>query len=299
MTDVVVALDAGGSKLLGGLLTRDGEVLAREQVPTPRGDDGRCDPGLRALQALASRLVERAGHGGLRVRGAGLGIAEYVRGDEVTSTEVFDWQDQPTEVLAPLAGPVGVEADVRCAARAEAAALGLGEDSSMAYVSWGTGLSSTLVLGGRCVAGARGEALALGAWPVDTWADPGWSGTLEGFASGRGIEERYRTRTSSPRPGAEVARLADEGDLDAGCVVDSAAEAVARAVASLVCVLDPDLVVLGGGIGSGGGRLATLTTDLVPRLLERPDPPPVRPARTGADAGLIGAGLVGWQAAVA
>lgn len=300
-SDVVVALDAGGTKLLGGLVTADGEVLDRDQVPTPRVG-GRCDPGLRELHALAGRLAALATARGHRVRGVGLGMAEYVHDGQLTSAEVFAWDDQPGELLDDLLGrpgtaSVAVEADVRCAALAEARARGLGSRGSMLYLSWGTGLSSTLVLDGQCLTGSRGEALALGEWPVETWVDPGWTGNLERFASGLGMGERYEARTGAVASGADVARLAGAGDPDAELVVTTAAEAVARAVASLVQVLDPGVVVLGGGVGAGAGTLPRLVRDVVLTLLARPKPPAVEPARAGPDAGLLGAGLVAWQGA--
>ena len=268
MADVVLALDAGGTKLLGGLVTRDGTIVLREQVPTPRDDRG-CDPDLHALAALALRVRDQAAAAGSRVTAVGVGMPEYVRDGSLTSAEVFAWTRQPGEVLAGLGGPVAVESDVRCAALAEAS---LREDTpSLLYVSWGTGLSSTLVVGGRCLAGRRGEAIALGEWPVAAAVDASWPGNLETYASGRGIALR--------------------GD-EAG-----AADAVAHAVVALVQVLDPDVVVLGGGVGTSGGPLQTGVRDAVPRLLARPCPPPVEAARAGADAGLLGAARIAWEAA--
>ena len=101
MTDVVVAIDAGGTKLLGGLVHADGAVLATEEVATPRTPEG-CDPGLRALAGLAGRLASSAAAGGHRVTGVGLGFPEYVRDGKVTSAEVFAWDRQPAEVLADV-----------------------------------------------------------------------------------------------------------------------------------------------------------------------------------------------------
>ena len=296
MTDVVLALDAGGTKLLGGLVTRDGGVLHRDEVATPRVA-GRCDPGLAALRGLAGRLLGRAEATGHGVLATGLGIAEFVRDGRVTSAEVFDWRVQPRDLLGALAGgAVAVEADVRCAASAEAAARGLTDRGSMLYVSWGTGLSSTLVLDGQCVTGSRGEALALGEWPVDARTAPAWTDSLERFASGLGIAERYTQRTSLAVTGLEVARRAAADDADALDVVKTAADAVARALSSLVQVLDPDLVVLGGGIGAGGGGLPARVRQELPRILTRPGTPDVQPARAGADAGLLGAALSAWEA---
>jgi glucokinase len=228
----------------------------------------------------------------------GLGIAEFVRDGELTSAEVFAWRVQPRDLLADAAGGgvVAVEADVRCAATAEAAVRRTGDSDPMLYVSWGTGLSCTLVVAGRCLAGNRGEALALGAWPVDARVDPAWVGNLEGYASGLGIAARYAAHTSRVVPGAEVARRAGDDDVDARFVVESAAEAVARAVAALVLVVDPAVVVLGGGVGMGTGPLSERVQQSVPGMLARPAAPPVEQARAGADAGMVGAGLVAWRA---
>ena len=123
MTELVLAIDAGGTKLLGGLVTRQGEVLHTEEVPTPATATG-SDPGLRELTALARRVADTADEHG-RIVGVGLGFPEYVRGGRVTSTEVFAWDRQPADLLGEVVPgvPVVVEADVRCAAVAEAAAV--------------------------------------------------------------------------------------------------------------------------------------------------------------------------------
>lgn len=295
MSGVVIALDAGGTKLVGGLVTRDGDVLERDQLETPRSA-GRCDSGLTALHALANRLGERGRAAGHQVEALGLGIAEYVRDGQLTSAEVFDWRDQPRDLFASLAdpGPVAVDADVRCAATAEAKLRRQAKGDSMLFVSWGTGLSSTLVLDGRCVGGHRGEALALGEWPVDGRTDPTWVSNLERFASGLGIAERYAVRTSRSLTGVEVAGRALKGDSDARLLVESAADAVAHAITSMIQVVDPAVVVLGGGIGTGAGALPARVQEVVPQLLARPGAPPVEAAIAGADAGLVGAGLLAW-----
>jgi hypothetical protein len=116
VTDVILAYDVGGTKLLGGLVTADGVVALRRQVPTPRDATG-CDPGLAAFAGLAADLVADAGREGLNVVAAGVGFAEYVHDDRPTSSEVFVWDRQPADLLAEVLPerPVAVEADVRCA----------------------------------------------------------------------------------------------------------------------------------------------------------------------------------------
>lgn len=293
MTEVALAIDAGGTKLLGGLVGRDRTILHEEEVATPRSPAG-VDPGLRELARLATGLAAVARERRYDVRAVGLGFPEYVGDDAATSSEVFAWDRQPAEVLGEIVPgvPVAVEADVRCAAVAEASARGLGTGSSLFYVSWGTGLSTTYVLDGRPVAGHRGEALAFGEWPVPAAVDPSWSGNLEQYAAGLSLGRRYTSLTGTDADGRGVIARADDGDPVALEVVETAAGALARAVAQVVQLLDPQVVVLGGGLGTSGTRLPRRVVELLPTLLHRPDPPPVQPAVAGACAGLVGAALV-------
>jgi glucokinase len=297
VTEVVVAVDIGGTTLRAGLVDAAGAVLWAVEEATVNTACGR-DPGLRQLASLVDRLRVEADKQGHTVRAISFGFPEYVTGDRLTSCEVIAWDRQPAEMFGQSADgvPVFVESDVRCAALAEAATAPAGE-GGLFYVSWGTGLSSTLVVDGACLAGRRGEAIALGELDVPAVVDADWTANLEQFASGGGIARRYAaSHPSAEVDGRTVAGLAEAGDPDSMAIVDSAARAVAAALRSCVAILDPDVVVLGGGIGSADGLLvATLRAELDRLLLPRPDPPPVRTAVLGARAGLIGAGLVGWR----
>jgi len=300
--DVVLAIDAGGTKLLGGLVTRSGEIVHRRQVPTPR-HDGLCDPGLSATIALAEALLTDAADACHDVRGLGLDFPEYLGDDEVTSHEVFGWTEQPRVALGRLRSgvPVVVEADVRCAAQAEADARGATVDS-LFYVSWGTGLSTTHVIRGRPQPGHRGEALAFGEWPVHhASAVPEarrWDGNLETYASGLGMQRRYEAATGASAT-APVALLAVDGDPAAEEVLATATDALAVALAQVTLVIDPEVIVLGGGIGGADGEAVRRVQQKVPALLHRPGSPRIEAAVTGSDAGLVGAGLAAWSRVLA
>jgi glucokinase len=249
---------------------------------------------LRALAGLAERMAFTAAREGHRVVGVGLGFPEYVRDGVVTSSEVFAWDRQPAEVLAQVVPgvPVRVDGDVRCAALAEARARPADRESVLFYVSWGTGLSSSLVLDGVPLPGHRGEALALGEWPVPAVVDPAWSGNLEQYAAGLALGRRYRERTGEDVDGRGVIGRDVDGDPVAAEVVESAARALAHTLAQVVHVVDPGLIVLGGGLGTSGTRPPLLVAELLPGLLHRPEPPAVVPAVAGSRAGLVGAGLL-------
>ncbi|GAA3829589.1 ROK family protein [Streptomyces chiangmaiensis] len=303
---VVVALDIGGTTLAAGLVAADGIVLHSAAHPAVRGDGGR-DPGLAGTVAVAREMTEAAATLGAPVVAIGAGFPEYVADSgRLTSREVLDWAVQPARLLAPLAPgrPVTVESDVRCGALAEArlgAGRGLG---SFLYVSLGTGLSAAFVQNGQVWAGRRGEALALGAWEVPASVDPDFSAapsggrtpTLEEYVSGAGIAARYASATGAPVTGArEVASRAAAGDGTAAAVLTSAGRALGTVLAWAVALLDPDAVLLGGGLGTAGGLLHDTAQDTYAAHHARPDPPPVRRALLGDRSGLLGAALAVWE----
>lgn len=202
--------------------------------------------------------------------GLGVGMPEYVdRSGCLTSSEVLDWTVQPAALLAEVCPgvPVVVESDVRCGALAEWK-LGAGRTyDGLFYVSLGTGLSSTLVADGRLVAGHRGEAIALGELSVPASVHPSYEGNLESFASGAGLAAR-------------------SGDLT------SAGQALGLVLADAVALLDPPIVVIGGGLGTAATPLWEALRDMYAgRTSRRPHTPPIIQATLGPQASLLGAAL--------
>ncbi|HEY8581393.1 MAG TPA: ROK family protein [Capillimicrobium sp.] len=293
---VAIALDAGGTKLAGGLARAGGELLVEELRQTPQTADGR-DPGLRATLALAADLAAEAGARGLTVVGICAGLPEYVdAGGRLTSCDVLAWEAQPAELLAPLVpgGRCVVEADVRCGALAEGRFGAAAELGTWLYVSLGTGLSSTLVVERQPLRGARGEAIALGELDVPAAVEPVSSGNLEMYCSGEGVRRRYEAASGEDPGGAlGVAQRAGAGDALAAGTLRSAGRALGRVLAGLVGLLDPEAVVLGGGLGTAPGLLRDELLDAYGRRAgHRPGAPPVLPAALGSRAGLVGAGLL-------
>lgn len=287
---VTIGLDVGGTKVAGALLTRSNELLARTRRPTLV--DGRRDPGLVVTRAVAEELVRAADRAGLVVDGIGAGFPEYVdRRGRLRSREVLAWTSQPLASLADLA-PVTVEADVRCAALGEGAvgvARGL---PSYAFVIVGTGLSYALVEDGQARSGARGEAIALGELEVSRAVDAATTRSLERYASGEGIRERFCATGTPARDAAQVFELAAQGHALARAVVESAAGALGFGLAMLVSIIDPAALVLGGGVSAAGDEWRSLVERAyLERACRRPGPPPLRWATLGSDAGVIGAAI--------
>lgn len=295
MDGVVLAVDVGGTKAHGALIGRDLAVHVEATEPTT----GR-DPGLRATSALVTALRGEAAARGLPITAIGAGFPEYVSpAGSLTSTEVLDWTTQPGDVLRELVPgvPAVVDSDVRCGALGELR-RGAAVDDFL-YVSLGSGLSSVLVSGGTLRRGRRGEAIGLGEFAVPAEIDSGWQASLEAYASGTGIAERYAqaTGTGSPDGARHVVGRAAQGDELARQILDTAGRAVGAALAQVVALLDPDMVILGGGLGTARTDVQpALRAELNRRTARRPGAPPLSVSDLGAAAGLWGAAFLAWDA---
>jgi glucokinase len=291
-----VGLDVGGTKIAGGLVRfPDGEVVARRRVPTRAGRD---DEGILADAVVMARNLADGVPPGGHFAGVGLGMPELVDlGGRLASGGTIDWRGIPLADRFAGVGPVWVEADVRAAALAEAR-FGAGRSYRLfAYVTVGTGISHTLVQDGWPYAGARGNALVLASGPTsvrcpgcDTWIRP----VLEAVASGPALVAAYNAGRPDPVGRAEdVLAAAARGDSGAVRVVRDAAEALGGGVGWLTNVLDPEVVVVGGGLGLAGGLYWDAFVDSVRRHVwaEATRDLPIVRAELGTDAGVIGAAL--------
>lgn len=291
---LALGVDVGGTKTRVGVVDSDGALVMLDEVPTAA--EGGADPGLRRSLALARVVAEQADAQGLSISAIGVGVPEYVDATGLLrSRDVIGWDVQPLQVFSDL-GPLTVESDVRCGALAESA-VGAGRDvDSMLYASIGTGISCSLVIAGRPWSGHRGDAIALGELPVQGSIDSGASVTVEEFASGAAIARRYERMTEEIVTGAAdvVARAAGHDTRAAG-IVESSAMALGAALAWAVHLMDPERVVLGGGLGASGGHWAEVLCDSY-AAHSRPDPPPLITAALGANSAVVGAGLVALAA---
>ena len=293
----LIGIDVGGTKCAAGLvLFPEGGVLARRLQPT------RPERGGAALLAdvvgLARSLQQEAAGLEISLAGIGLGVAELVGIDgQVLSGATIHWQGAGVdEALRAATGlPVVVEADVRAAARGEAH-LGAGRPfRSFLYITVGTGISGCLVLDHVPYAGARG---LTGTFASSRGLIPGDDGRLatgpplEQFAAGPAVAARFAAaRPDFAGTAPDVLSLAAAGDALALAVVTSAGEAVGAAIGQLVNVLDPEAVIIGGGLGLAGGcyrdsleaaMRSQIWSDMHRHI-------PVIAAEMGTDAGFIGA----------
>lgn len=291
-----IGVDVGGSKLLAVRLTGEGIVEASATSPMP----GRTAPGA----ALEDAIVDL----GQRVAGthdvAGLGLAAAGLVDAASERFLFGahlpWRDEPVrDRLAALTGwTVALDNDANCAGRAEAslgAARGAG---SALLITLGTGIGGALILDGRVWRGAHGLAGEFGHQQVVPDGLPcecGLRGCWEQYCSGRALERVIRVALGRHLDGPDVTRLAETGDRVARQAFASIGTWLGVGVAGLVSSFDPEVVVVGGGVGSAGDLLLDPARAALRESLQGTDfrpVPPLLPAALGPEAGAVGAALL-------
>jgi len=290
MSGRAIGIDIGGTKIAAGVVhLATGQVEQVIRIPTPVNRGGEA-----VLAACVALATELDGTGELK---AGIAVPELVsRAGEIQSAYQFDWLDMDV-AWAFNRRPFSIASDVRAAARAEARFGSGAGASSLLYVSIGTGISSTFVLGGVPWPGARGHALVLSSGDLATInPDTGEvvRSVLEEWAAGPAIVLRYEQEGGDAGLSTEaVLALASAGDAIATPLVSAVAAALGSAVGQAVNILDPEMVVVGGGLGLAGGpwwdQLVTATRQAI--WSDQVRGLPVVTAGLGLHAGLVGAAL--------
>jgi predicted NBD/HSP70 family sugar kinase len=295
----VLGLDVGREFVRGAVTDLSGAVRARESRPA-RPSSGAAR--VRELSALAADLLRDAdvdgGRALLQTVVGSPGVVEPGGRALQLAASLPGWE-RPA-VLRDLRQMFGagtrIENDVDAAAVAEQV-HGHGRDvSTFAFVSVGTGIGMGLVLEGKLHRGAHGAAgeiafLPLGGEPLEP-GDAQRRGALESVASAAAVVRAARQAGSRLRSAREVFAAAAAGDERAREIVAAEAEIVARALGAVVAVVDPELIVLGGGIGRAPG----FADEVAGRLAEfSPIVPEIRPSALGEDAVVDGCLAVGSE----
>ena len=297
----IVGIDVGGTKVAGGLVSfPQGSLAAKITFPTRPERGGEAL--LIDVANLAAQLLERAQSSATPVSGIGVGICELVDVQgTVMSAATVPWKGCALREKLEQLAPTTVEADVRAGALAEAI-FGAGKPfHSFVYLTVGTGISHTLVCGAQAYTGARGNALiaASGALSFDCNKCGAHSEfVLEEFASGPALVRRYNEISGeSVKSGEEVVSAAGRNNPGAIQVLTSGGEALGNLAGLLVNILDPEAIIVGGGLGLSGGHYWRHFESSTRRHIwyEGARDLPIRPAALGVDAGIIGATVARWQ----
>ncbi|MGA4551360.1 ROK family protein [Methylorubrum aminovorans] len=291
-----IGIDLGGTKIAGIVLEADGATRAESRVPTPRGDyEGTLD----AIAGLVAALERQAGTAGASV-GVGMpGAISRATGLIKNANSVWlNGRPFAEDLAARLGRPVRVENDANCLAVSEAVdGAGAGEAVVWAIIL-GTGVGSGIALQGQALTGRNAIAGEWGhnplPWPRDDERPGpacycGRHGCLETWLSGPGLSADFFRSTGESRSGEEIVARAEGGDAVALAAMARHRDRLGRGIAHVVNILDPDVIVLGGGLSQVEGLVAALPEAIAPHVFTDTFDTPVRASRHGDASGVRGA----------
>jgi len=293
-----VAVDLGGTLTKVAHAHRDGSVSTPVRLPTTVVDGQASVPWLASVldDAVSARPGERCLGFGVVVPG----IIDVPRG-VVRAAPNVGWYDVPLRQrlseLTGLAGTVGH--DVRSGGLAEwRTGAGVGA-TNLLFLPLGTGIAGAMVVDGRLV-DADGYAGEIGHVAVPAAGGTpclcGQQGCLETVASATGVARTYARGSGGPaRDARAVADLARAGDPAARHAFDVAVQALVEALTTYATLLGPETVVLGGGLAGSFDLLGPAVAAGMDARMAFQRRPVLVPARLGADAGVVGAGLGAWD----
>lgn len=305
---LTIGVDIGGTKVLGGVVDPDGNVIATARRDTPAGDVAATRDVI--IDVVRDLAAEHA------VEAVGIGAAGWI--DASRSTVLFApnlaWRDEPLRdyVAAGVHLPVVVENDANAAAWAEfrygAAA---DADDSMVMFTVGTGIGGGIVLSGELLRGAHGVAAEVGhmlAVPDGHLCGCGRHGCIEQYASGNALVRFAKAGAQSEPKRAELLLAKSDGLVEGitGPIVTAAAQSgdevaieafaqigywLGQGLADMVQLLDPQVLIVGGGVIEAGDLLMTpARQSYVDALAQRAKLPvaELRAAKLGNAAGVVG-----------
>ncbi len=295
-----LGIDLGGTKIEIIALDADGRALLRERIPTPRTRYEDTIAAMRDLVLGAEAKLGRRGTVGVAMPGTISTATGLVK--NANSTQLIG-HPLDRDLAELLRRPVRVANDANCFALSEASDGAAAGARTVFGIIAGTGIGGGVCVDGRVLAGAHGIA---GEWghnplpaphPEEIPGPPcycGKRGCIESWISGPALARQFQEATGRPLSATEIADAAARGDKAAAALIETFLDRFARAIATIVNILDPDAIVLGGGLSN----IASLTRELPARVMAHaftPETPPniVRNAH-GDSSGVRGAAWL-WR----
>ena len=290
-----IGIDLGGTKIAGVVLADDGRILEEKRIPAPRQDYA------ASVQAVAG-LVGALQGTRAEVCTIGIGMPGSISprtGLVQNANSVWlNGRAFHRDVEAAIGRPVRVANDANCFALSEAVD-GAGQGARSVFgVIIGTGCGGGLVFGGSIIEGPRSIGGEWGHTPLP-WATaqehPGalcWcgrAGCMETWLSGTGLEQDHARVPGEAITGVEIAARAKAGDASAQASLDRHASRLARGLALIANIFDPDVIVLGGGLSNLDHLYRVLPGLAAPYVFSDAAPLDIRPPRWGDASGVRGA----------
>lgn len=291
----VLVVDLGGTSMKGAVVAGSGRPVHVDMRATPRAN---------IVDALVGQLHDlnyAAAGNGYDVVGAGVVTPGIVDADAgvVRYASNLDWRDLPLRsILSTRLGlTVAIAHDVRSAGLAEHLLGAARGHDDFVLVTIGTGVSAALITGGHMVTGVGRAAGEFGHIPMVPGGEKcicGQRGCLEVYMSGAGLTRRYAAHGGAALSSAQIAARVGSDPI-ADLVWNDAVVVLAQGLATMTLLVDPGVIVLGGGFaGAGDTLLRPLERDLADGLAWRESPPVLLSPLRG-EAGRIGAAIVAFR----
>ena len=304
---VIVGVDVGGSKVLAAVVSASGDVVRTVLARTP----GRLVDAVVVEDVMTEAILAAAD--GETIDAVGVAAAGFVdtSGERLAFAPHLPWRDDDlrSRLARRWGAPVLLANDANCTAVAEAAYGAAQGDGTSVVVTMGTGIGGALLVDDRVLLGRNGMAGEFGHMQVVPDGQPcecGRRGCWEQYASGNALVRYARTQIGlepsglavacggdpDRLPGSRVTDAAGDGDLVARQAFGSVGHWFGIGLANLVAALDPHRIVVGGGVSAAGDRLLEPARTSLERSVVgagHRTVPPLRAARLGPEAGVVGA----------
>jgi len=254
-----IGIDLGGTKIEIIALDETGATLARERVATPSGDYEGTIGAIADLVLAVEGKLGRRGTVGVATPGA---LSSKTGVLKNSNSVVLIGKPIDRDISARIGRPIRIENDANCFALSEAVDGAAAGAASVFGVILGTGVGGGLVVNGQVLTGRNNIAGEWGhnplPWPKASELPGhlcycGKHGCIETFLCGAGLAREYALHTETSLPAHDVAAAAAAGDDKARAAVDLYRERLARGLASIVNIIDPEVIVLGGGLSNIDG----------------------------------------------
>jgi fructokinase len=296
-----LGIDLGGTKIAGIVLDRGGRTLAEARSPAPRGDYRAT---IEAVAALVRQLEAAAGVAcsvGIGMPGSPSPATGRVRN---ANSHWLNGLPFGTDLAHRLGRPLRIENDANCLAVSEAID-GAGAGAGVVWaVILGTGVGSGIALDGRALTGRNGIAGEWGHGPLPYPRDDerpgpacycGRRGCVETWLSGPGLAAAHARRYGGAFTAEAVVAAARDGSPEAQATLGDHLDRLGRAAAQVVNLLDPDVIVIGGGLSRIPELIAGLPEAIAPHVFSDAFDTPVRASLHGDASGVRGAAWL-WEA---
>jgi fructokinase len=300
---IQIGIDFGGTKVEAAALDASGAYLARVRTPNP----GSYDAAIETIRDLIAQVEQQAG--GVGTVGIGLpGSISPTTGVMRNSNSTYlNGRTFREDLTTALRRDVRLANDANCLALSEAVD-GAAAGAKVAFaIILGTGCGGGLVVDGRLIDGANGIAGEWGHMPLP-WPSPeespgpqcwcGQRGCLEMWVSGTGLRHDYAQHAGQALSGEAIIDRLRQGEPAATAAFDRYIDRLGRAIAALCNIVDPDAIVLGGGLSNVGEIYERLPSAIEPRVFSDRWRTRIAPAVWGDASGVRGAARL-WEASVA